>query len=118
LVLAAIATEVKVKEPLVRLASTEQRPVLDLVLENPRDWSVAAIALFDKALDAVAGRSLRTEDKPLYTAVKTLFEHRNRVAHRGDITLEQSLVRDDINAAIKVAGWLDGLAASTGEADS
>jgi hypothetical protein len=59
LTLAAIAAEVKIKETLVILAAPEQRPVLDLVLENPRDWSMAAASLFDKALKAVAGVSLR-----------------------------------------------------------
>jgi hypothetical protein len=107
LTLAAIAAEVKIKETLVILAAPEQRPVLDLVLENPRDWSMAAASLFDKALKAVAGVSLREEDKPLYKGVDDLFVHRNRFAHRGDVTLDESLVRKDLQAARRVFDWLD-----------
>jgi hypothetical protein len=107
LMLAAIAAEVKIKETLVALATPGQRPVLDLVLENPRDWSMAAASLFDKALKAVAGVSLREEAKPLYKAVDDLFVHRNRFAHRGDVTLDESLVRKDLQAARRVFDWLD-----------
>jgi hypothetical protein len=107
LMLAAISAEVKIKETLACLATPEQRPVLDLVLENPRDWSMAAASLFDKALKAVAGVSLRDEDRELYKAVDGLFVHRNRFAHRGDLTLDKDLIRKDLQAARRAFDWLD-----------
>lgn len=107
LMLAAIATEVKVKETLMAVCSPEQRPLVQLILENPRDVSVAASSLFDKGLKAVAGVSLRDEDRELYKAVTRLFEDRNRFAHKGDVTIEESLIREDLQAARRVATWLD-----------
>jgi hypothetical protein len=66
--IAAIACEVKVKDILREKVPPERRPLLDLLLENPRDWSIAALALFDKATDAALGRSLRTDPAGFHQA--------------------------------------------------
>jgi hypothetical protein len=68
---------------------------------------MAAASLFDKALKAVAGVSLRDEDRELYKAVDGLFVHRNRLAHRGDLTLDKDVIRKDLQAARRAFDWLD-----------
>jgi hypothetical protein len=45
------------------------------------DVSVQAAALYDKAAEAVTGRSLRKEDRQPYKNLEGLFRHRNAVAH-------------------------------------
>jgi hypothetical protein len=45
------------------------------------DVSVQAAALYDKAAEAITGRSLRKEDRQLYKNLEGLFRHRNAVAH-------------------------------------
>ena len=81
--LAAIACEVKIKASLRELARREQFELVSLVLENPRDISLAAATLLDKALYAICGRSLRLDNKDLYKDARRLFEDRNAIAHRG-----------------------------------
>ena len=107
LMLAAIGCEAKIKAFLTEIAQPSQLALVELVLGNPRDVSVAVAALFDKALLAVAGVSLREENKVLYNAISKLFEHRNRFAHRGDPDLEAQAIRLDLNAARDVFRWLD-----------
>jgi hypothetical protein len=54
LLVAAVACEVKIKAFLRECANAEQAPLVELLLSNPRDWSVAAAALFDQPLRIVA----------------------------------------------------------------
>jgi hypothetical protein len=54
LLMAAVACEVKIKAFLRECANAEQAPLVELLLSNPRDWSVAAAALFDQPLRIVA----------------------------------------------------------------
>ena len=107
LMLAAIGCETKIKAFLTEIAQPSQLELVDLVLENPRDVSLAAVRLFDKALLAVAGVSLREDNKVLYNSISTLFEHRNRFAHRGDPDLDAQAIGLDLNAARDVFHWLD-----------
>lgn len=81
--LAAIACEIKVKDTLNAMASPEQVPLLTLLLENPRDWSMTASSLFDKAARAICGRSLRDENRNLFKEIDLLFQDRNKIAHKG-----------------------------------
>jgi hypothetical protein len=106
--LAAIACEVKIKQCLRELAGREQA-LLTVILENPRDVSLAALSLFDKALDAVCGRSLRRDNRELFNAVKTLFEDRNRIAHRGGEGLDTSELGRHIATAQAVFTYLEAL---------
>jgi hypothetical protein len=107
LMLAAIGCEAKIKAFLSEVAQPSQLELVELVLWNPRDVSVATAALFDKGLRAVAGVSLREDNKVLYNSMCKLFEHRNRFAHRGDPDLDTESIRLDLNAARDVFRWLD-----------
>lgn len=106
--IAAIACEVKVKDTLRLKVPPDRRPLVDLLLENPRDWSIAALALFDKATDAALGRSLRTDHREVYKDVCRLFELRNRIAHRGEKPDDTEASRV-VLAARQVFRWLDEL---------
>jgi hypothetical protein len=106
--IAAIACEVKVKDTLRQKVPQDRRSLVDLLLENPRDWSIAALALFDKATDAALGRSLRTDQRNVYKDVCKLFEMRNRIAHRGEKPDEAEASRV-VLASRQVFRWLDEL---------
>jgi hypothetical protein len=106
--LAAIAGEVKVKDTLRRKVSPDRLPLLDLILENPRDWSLAAAALFDKAASAALGHSLRLERPELFKDISKLFEVRNRIAHKGEKPHEPE-ARKVVLASRQAFRWLDGL---------
>jgi hypothetical protein len=54
LVLAAVACEMTVKTHLRESCAADQAKLVDLVLENPRDVSLAAASLFDKGLAGVS----------------------------------------------------------------
>lgn len=108
LILAAIATEIKIKQILTDAATPDQRELVQLVIANPRDVTMAVSALFDKALEAVTGASLRREDHSLFKAVTRLFEHRNALAHRGAMGIEVP-IKEDLRTAQDVFTWLDGL---------
>lgn len=90
IILAAIAVEVRIKAFLTERASEEQRDLVELVIDNPRDVTLAAVSLYDKGLKAVVGRSLREEDRPAYNALTALFVERNRLVHKGDLTADIS----------------------------
>jgi hypothetical protein len=106
--LAAIGAEVKVKQTLQELVPAPSRPLLDVILDNPRDVSLPVRALFDKALVAAIGRSLREEDPPLYRRVDSLFQIRNAIAHRGQ-TPNEDKAHDAVRAAREAFVWLDNL---------
>ncbi len=108
LLTAAIAAEAKIKATLVTKANPLAADLVQLLLENPRDFSMAASALFDKALQAVAGRSLKNDDPALYRRIGRLFEVRNALAHRGKRpTAEEA--KDGVSAVVEVFTWLDAL---------
>jgi hypothetical protein len=108
--LAAIACEIKVKDAITALASEEQKPLVNLLLENPRDWTMAAASLFDKGMGAVCGRSLRTEDKKLFKEVVLIFQDRNSIAHKdgGKVSADNVLKRH-VTSAKSAFAWLDSV---------
>lgn len=109
--LVAIACEVKVKQVLRDKSSPSILPLVDVLLENPRDWSLAAAALFDKAMLAALGRSLKNEDRELFNHIEKLFQLRNKIAHRGQNPgIPES--NDAVAAAWKVFKWLDEIRAT------
>lgn len=79
---AAIACELKVKYVLRAKAKPDAAELLDVLLESPRDFSIAAAALFDRPMKAIAGRSLREGDRDLWKQVVRLFEVRAQVRGR------------------------------------
>ncbi len=103
--IAAVACELRIKTVVRELATPEQEPLIDLLLENPRDWSLSAIVLFDKPLEVVCGHSLKTDNKDLYKAVDSLIKRRDGLAHRGEIpSIEKS--RESVKVAGEVFTWL------------
>jgi len=107
-IMAAVAAEVRIKEVLDLVCPDASRSILDFALNNPRDVSVQAAALYDKAAEAVTGRSLRKENRQLYKSLSGLFEHRNAVAHRA-FAVEKSQVAADVAAARDALQWADSL---------
>lgn len=74
---------------------------------------MAAAALVDLPLKAIAARSLKEDNRDLYKAIDKLFQDRNRVAHRGggvDLTVDDA--RAGVAAATALAAYLDEIAAS------
>lgn len=108
LLIAAVACEVKIKTTLQTLATPAQEPFVQLLLENPRDWTLAASALVNKPLDIVAGASLKDADKELYKRIIKLFERRNAFAHKGKTPTEAE-ARDGVQASRLLFAWLDTL---------
>jgi hypothetical protein len=106
--LAAVASEVKIKRTLRRVTSADKLALIDNILDNPREVSVAAVNLFHTTMNATIGRSLKKDDPNLFAAITRLFEVRNRVAHRGEQpSLEEA--RNLVAAAIGACKWLDEL---------
>ncbi|MFN7937451.1 MAG: hypothetical protein U0R19_29255 [Bryobacteraceae bacterium] len=93
--MAAIACEVKVKDTLRSGSSSA----------SPRDRGGVA-SLFDKAMMALMGRSLRLEDRDLYKRVDRLYQLRNRIAHVGEIPCEAT-TREAIDTARSAFEWLN-----------
>jgi hypothetical protein len=113
--LAAVACETKVKTVITTLATEEKQSLVTLLLENPRDWSMSAVSLFDKGLKAICGRSLREEDKNLYKQIDMLFQDRNKIAHRGSAGISSpEALRGYVAAATAAFNWLDELLAQDG----
>ncbi len=106
--LAAIGSEVKVKQTLRARATPEALPFVEYILEKPREVTQAAASLVDTPMKLVSGRSLKEERRPLFNAVGKLFEDRNAVAHKaGAIDLQTA--RNHIKTALALFDWLDGV---------
>jgi hypothetical protein len=111
--LAAIAAEVKIKRTLLDAAPREFRDLLDVIVDNPREVSIAAGQLLNKPMKATFGRSLREDDKQLFKDVTDqtntksgLFPLRNRVAHHGyEPTLAEA--QEAVLIAFRLFLWLD-----------
>lgn len=112
--LAAMGVEVKTKAVLRLLAGEDKQELLDLLLENPRDWSLSAHGLFAKALPTLAGRALREDHRELAKQVQKLFNARNRVAHRGEIITRQEGAQH-VNTAQAAIQFLRSLEAAATE---
>jgi hypothetical protein len=107
--LAAIACETKVKRTLLDITSDAQRALAEIILQNPRDVSVAVVSHLNQTAQAVTGRSLKTDDPDLWKAVTALFETRNAIAHGRDPQPGDKQMSDGIRTADKVITWLNEL---------
>jgi hypothetical protein len=105
---AAMACEIGIKARLTELCRPECGPLLDIILERPREVTLQAASLFHLAAQSVVGRSLRDEDRDLYRRVNMLFEMRNAIAHRGAVP-DATNARDLIAAAGDAMHWLQTL---------
>ena len=93
-------------------AAVGQRPLVDLIIDNPRDVTIAAVNHFDRLCKSITGRSLK-EDKEnhgLWKALAALFEARNAVAHRGFEPTPEEAQRH-VQTAVDAFGWLDSVLA-------
>ena len=122
--LAGMAAEVKIKRTLTENSRPEFGPLLDVILENPRDVSIATGQLLDKPMKAALGISLREEKpnlpdeyKALFKEVtETLFPRRNAVAHRGSQpTLDEA--REAVDIAGRLFAWLDSVPSAPGNGE-
>jgi hypothetical protein len=106
--LAAIASEVKIKDTLREKTPSHQKDLVDVILKGWREVDIAIAQLPHKAMRAAVGRSLHKDDPRLFDAVEKLFTLRNRIAHDGvEPTLSQA--REAVTAAVQLSAWLDGL---------
>jgi len=103
--LAAIAAEVAIRRFLADHATDEQGELVGLLLEN-RMISLAAVSLYDKGLKAVIGHSLREDDKDAYVALDSLFQVRNRVAHKGAYSVGPEEASRHLKAAARALEYL------------
>jgi hypothetical protein len=107
--LAAIASEVKIKDTLRQKTPEHRRELAEVILKNWREVDIA-IAEPHKPMKAAISRSLHEDDPALFDAVRSLFTRRNGIAHRGEVpTLEEA--RAWVDAPVRLAAWLDGLPA-------
>ena len=105
---AAIAVEIKTKATLREKAPASLRPLLDVVLDNPRDYTLAVAGLLHLPMKAALARSLQEDDRDLYRAVEKLFRTRNDIAHRGRFPKVED-AREAVVTASKVVAWLESL---------
>jgi hypothetical protein len=109
---AAAACELKVKAALRQSVQGKgTADLLDIILSNPRSFPQAAHELFDSVSRVILGFSLREHDKALFQELRTLFERRNAIAHRG-ITIGGEESGDLVRTAIAIIGWIDDVSAS------
>ncbi|WP_432833533.1 hypothetical protein [Dactylosporangium sp. CA-092794] len=112
LFLAAIATEVRVKEFVAAVANEHQGSLVDILLNSPRDYSVSVHNLFDRPLLAVSGHSLKVDDPALYKAVGRLFTARNHFVHRGE-EIGAEVIATHLQTAVGVRDYLQEVASGT-----
>lgn len=110
--LAAIGCELKVKHTLRTKVFPEGKALVEALISNPRDFSMSAAGLFDKAMKAAVGCSLKEDDRALYKGIDNgqhgLFNKRNKIAHAGFV-IERNEAQESLNCARKVFAWLDSL---------
>jgi hypothetical protein len=110
--LSAVTCETKVKTALSAKAAAAQRPLLDLILDNPRDVTITALNHFDRLCKVITGRSLKEDEdnRRLWKRLDRLIQARNSVAHRGFEPTREEAERH-IETAVDVFGWLDSVLA-------
>jgi len=106
--LAAIGLEVAAKSVLRAKIDADRRDLLDYILDNPRDISQQAAALFAATMKVAINRSLQADNKPLFVRIEKLFQRRNAVAHRGArVSIDEA--HDLARAAREALVWLSSL---------
>jgi hypothetical protein len=106
--LAAIAVEVRIKRTLRAVATASHAPLVELLIANPRDWSLSAHSFFTKAMPAVCQRELGEEFSELGRKVQSLFEDRNKVAHVGS-TIAHERATEHVDTAGRALRLLNDL---------
>lgn len=111
ILIAAIACEVRVKDALRAGVEGVSAGLIDLLLDHPRDWSMAAAALWHKPLKVIFGHSLSDEESAVFQEIERLFARRNRIAHRGETT-DNEAAMESVRAVSKAFKWLRGVSSS------
>jgi hypothetical protein len=106
LLLEATAVEFRIKEVLRRAAHGSTLEMLELLMTNPRDWSLAAAALWDRPSKIILGSSLREADPELWKHLEKLIQRRNGLAHKGKIPSSDEIT-EDVTTAVRLFEWLD-----------
>lgn len=110
--LAAIGCELKVKDTLRMKVFPEGLALVEALISNPRDFSMSAAGLFDKAMKAAVGRSLKEDNRALYNGIDNgqhgLFNLRNKIAHTGFV-IEREKAESGVRCAREVFAWLNSL---------
>jgi hypothetical protein len=108
ILLGAIACEVKAKEVLLELATSDTSRLLDLMLTDARAFPRPAQELFHTVPRAVLGRSMQEEEPEAFQRLSVLFKRRNAIAHRGEIPDDEK-VSQCLLGAESACSWLDSL---------
>jgi hypothetical protein len=108
-VVAAMVCEVTVKDFLRAHATPEQQALVEAVIDNPREVTVAASELYNLGIRSVVGRSLRDDDKAAFKALSALFSARNRYVHRGLDSPDLDSIRAHLEAARAALAYLRGI---------
>jgi hypothetical protein len=103
--LAAIASEVKIKTTLVGKATA---PARSAAQRDADDRRIATADLVHKPMKVALGRSLHEEQAVLFKAVSELFQARNKVAHRG-VELNVEDARTYTQTAVDLFTWLESV---------
>jgi len=109
--LAAIGCELKVQEILRTKVFPGGLALVEALISNPRDFSMRAAGLFDTAMKAAVGRSLKEDDSALYKRIDGKdgrFNRRNKIAHTG-AAINRKEAGESVRSARKVVTWLDNL---------
>lgn len=116
---AAMSIELGCKRLLRELANDAQRPLVDLLLDNPRDWSMSALSLFTKAMAALDLDKGIPDRRQINKRVAKLFETRNAVVHRG-LHVSECDARNHVETSIDAYALLQTMEsnAKTKTADS
>lgn len=94
IVLAVTAAEIEIKTKLRDVASTDQVQLVDVLIDNPRDWSVSLHSLFKSVLPTLADIDDSVHKSLAKELPKTIWR-RNQIVHRG-ATFDVQTARSDI----------------------
>jgi hypothetical protein len=103
--MAAMACELAIKTTLRESAGSSEELWVELVIENPRDVSVSAVNLWNKAMKAATGHSLHEENRALFKRLQFLIERRNAIVHKG-FNVPKEEAKDLVGAATEAFDWL------------
>jgi hypothetical protein len=106
--LAAIAVELRTKRLLQFLAEPDRVDMLDLLLDNPRDWSMSAHGLFHKAIPVMLRQEATEAHRALAKRVQHLFNVRNRLVHKGESVSGED-AKKYVQTARDVLTYMDSL---------
>lgn len=112
-VLLAMACETKARRVLTDCAKPDVEPLVTVLFEKGNIFQQSASELFGHISQAIVGRNLRADDRPLFNKVEMIFKLRNQMAHRG-AEPTRAAVAPLVVDAYKVFEWLSQLESDEG----